>query len=246
MVDAYRDASLGVEDRVHDLLGRMDIDEKVAQLGCLWVTSLVRDDGIDPDAAASRLRHGIGQITRIGASTGLRPAGTAALMNELQRIVVERTRLGIPLLVHEESVAGYLARDATVFPQALALACSWDPALLSEVGGVIREQMVAVGARLTLAPVLDVARDPRWGRVEETYGEDPVLCGTLGVGLRRARSRVTTSATASPPPASTSSGTRCPRAAGTTGRSSSVPASCARSTRSRSPPRSATPASPRS
>ena len=180
MVDAYRDASLGVEDRVHDLLGRMDIDEKVAQLGCLWVTSLVGDDGIDHDAAASRLRHGIGQITRIGASTGLRPAGSAALMNELQRIVVERTRLGVPLLVHEESVAGYLARDATVFPQALGLACSWDPALLAEVGGVIREQMVAVGARLTLAPVLDVARDPRWGRVEETYGEDPVLCGTLG------------------------------------------------------------------
>jgi beta-glucosidase len=185
MVDTYRDPARAVEDRVADLVDRMDIDEKVAQLGCLWITSLVRDDGID-DAAPDRLRHGIGQNTRIGASTGLRPAGSAALMNELQRIVVERTRLGIPLLVHEESVAGYLARDATVFPQALALACSWDPALLAEIGEVIRQQMVAVGARLTLAPVLDVARDPRWGRVEETYGEDPVLCGTLGTAYVRA------------------------------------------------------------
>ena len=246
MVDAYRDASLGVEDRVHDLLGRMDIDEKVAQLGCLWVTSLVGDDGIDHDAAASRLRHGIGQITRIGASTGLRPAGSAALMNEIQRIVVERTRLGIPLLVHEESVAGYLARDATVFPQALGLACSWDPALLTEVGGVIREQMVAVGARLT--PRAGARRRPRSpvgaGRGDLRRGSRPVRHARHG--LRARRSRATTSARVSPRPASTSSGTRCPRAAGTTGRSTSVPASCARSTRNRSPPRSATPASPRS
>src|SRR3954468_14581695 len=185
MVDTYRDPARTVEDRVADLVDRMDIDEKVAQVGCLWITSLVQG-GRTGDAAAGRLRHGIGQITRIGASTGLRPLGSATLMNELQRIVVERTRLGVPLLVHEESVAGYLARDATVFPQALALACSWDPALLAEIGDVIREQMVAVGARLTLAPVLDVARDPRWGRVEETYGEDPVLCGTLGTAYVRA------------------------------------------------------------
>jgi beta-glucosidase len=186
MVDTYRDPSRSVEDRVADLVDRMDIDEKVAQLGCVWITSLVRGDRVDHDAAVAQLRNGIGQITRIGASTGLRPAGSASLMNELQTIVVERTRLGIPLLVHEESVAGYLARDATVFPQALALACSWNPDLLAEIGEVIREQMVAVGARLTLAPVLDVARDPRWGRVEETYGEDPVLCGTLGAAYVRA------------------------------------------------------------
>src|SRR3954452_20170092 len=108
MVDTDRDPARSVEDRVADLVDRMDIDEKVAQLGCLWITSLVQGDRID-DAAADRLRHGIGQITRIGASTGLRPLGSATLMNELQRIVVERTRLGIPLLVHEESVAGYLA-----------------------------------------------------------------------------------------------------------------------------------------
>jgi beta-glucosidase len=179
-MELYRDASRSVDDRVEDLLERMDLGEKVAQLASLWVTELVDGERIDEDAAADRLRSGIGQVTRIGASTGLRPAGSAALMNELQRIVVERSRLGIPLIVHEESVAGYCARDATVFPQALALACSWDPALVSEVASVIRDQLRAVGARLTLAPVLDVARDPRWGRCEETYGEDPILCGTLG------------------------------------------------------------------
>lgn len=181
----YQDPSRPVEERVDDLLGRMDIDEKVAQLGCLWLTDLVAGDAIDAATARDRLRHGIGQITRIGASTGLRPAGSAAVMNELQRLCIESNRHGIPLLVHEESVAGYLARDATVFPQALALACSWDPEMLGAIAAVIREQMLAVGARLTLAPVLDVARDPRWGRVEETYGEDPVLAGTLGVAYVR-------------------------------------------------------------
>src|SRR3954451_2231527 len=136
MVDTYRDPARTVEDRVADLVDRMDIDEKVAQLGCLWITSLVHDDRID-DAAADRLRHGIGQITRIGASTGLLPLGSATLMNELQRIVVERTGLGIPLLVHEEQVAGYLALDATVFSQAVVLACSDLSALLAEMGDVI-------------------------------------------------------------------------------------------------------------
>src|SRR5439155_24212336 len=109
----------------------------------------------------------------------------AALMNAIQRVAVERTRLGIPIFVHEEAVGGYLASDATVFPQGLGLAATWNPALLERVAGAIREQLLAVGARLALAPVPDVARDPRWGRVEETYGEDPVLAATLGVAYVR-------------------------------------------------------------
>ena len=181
----YRDPSLPVDERVDDLLARMTLDEKTAQLGCLWITSLVSGERFDPDAAAELLRDGIGQVTRIGASTGLRPEAIASLTNEIQRVAVERTRLGIPVVVHEESTGGFCARDATVFPQAIGLASTWDPALVEEVAGVIRRQMLAVGARHSLAPVLDIARDPRWGRVEETYGEDPVLAGTLGVAYVR-------------------------------------------------------------
>ncbi len=181
----YQDPAATVNARVDDLLERMTLDEKLAQLGCLWSTDLLREGALDPDAVATRMPHGIGQITRIGASTGLRPRESAAFMNDVQRVAVERTRLGIPIVVHEEAVGGLCQRDATVFPQALALAATWDPALVERVAGAIRVEMRAVGARLGLAPVLDVARDPRWGRVEETYGEDPVLVGTLGAAYVR-------------------------------------------------------------
>jgi len=181
----YRDPALPVDVRVEDLLGQMTLDEKLAQLVCLWSTALVQNDQFDPEFAASKMPHGVGQITRIGASTGLRPRESAQLMNAIQHVAVERTRLGIPLFVHEETLAGLCARDATVFPQAIGLAATWDPALVEAVAGVIRVQMLAVGARLGLAPVLDIARDPRWGRVEESYGEDPVLAGTLGTAYVR-------------------------------------------------------------
>jgi len=181
----YQDAAQPVDDRVEDLLGQMTLAEKIAQLGCLWSTALVRDDEFDPEFVAAQMPHGIGQITRIGASTGLRPQNSAALMNAIQQVAVERTRLGIPIFVHEESVGGFCHRDATVFPQGIGLAATWNPVLVEQVAGVIREQMLAVGARLALAPVLDVARDGRWGRVEETYGEDPVLAGTIGTAYVR-------------------------------------------------------------
>src|SRR4051794_9158042 len=165
---------------VDDLIDRMTLDEKVAQLGGLWVTDLISESGFDEAKADERLRHGIGHVTRIGASTALLPEASAELMNTIQRYAVERTRLGIPVVVHEESTGGYCARGATVFPQAIGLAATWDPDLVEHVAGVVREQLVAVGARHTLAPVLDIARDPRWGRVEETYGENPLLAGAIG------------------------------------------------------------------
>jgi len=106
-------------------------------------------------------------------------------MNAIQQIAVKQTRLGIPVMVHEESTGGFCHRDATVFPQGLGLAATWDPALVKQVAEVIRTQMMAVGARHALAPVLDVARDPRWGRVAETYGEEPVLSGIIGTAYVR-------------------------------------------------------------
>ncbi|HET6792957.1 MAG TPA: glycoside hydrolase family 3 N-terminal domain-containing protein [Acidimicrobiales bacterium] len=176
----YRDASLTVAQRVDDLVGAMTLREKVTQLGGVWITDLVSDDRLDAEKLSSRMGDGIGHVTRIGASTGLLPGGAAELMNGVQRFAVESTRLGIPVVVHEESVGGLCARGATVFPQAIGLAAGWDPGLVEQVADVIRAQMVAVGARHSLSPVLDVARDARWGRLEETYGEDPVLAGALG------------------------------------------------------------------
>lgn len=176
----YRDPNASLEERVEHLLSLMILEEKLAQLGCLWSTAFVNANGFDPDAVANMMPYGIGEVTRIAASTGLHPRESASLMNAIQKVAVERTRLGIPVIVHEESTGGFLHRDGTVFPQGLGLAATWDPALVKEVAEVIRTQMMAVGARHALAPVLDVARDPRWGRVEETYGEDPVLSGIIG------------------------------------------------------------------
>jgi beta-glucosidase len=177
---SHLDPSLPLEERVEHLLALMTLDEKLAQLGCLWSTSFVHGGTFDPEEVARQMPHGIGQVTRIGAATGLLPRESAAFMNAIQKVALERTRLGIPVIVHEEAVGGFSHRQATVFPQGLGLAATWNPALVMEVAGVIRAQMLAVGARHALAPVLDVARDPRWGRVEESYGEDPILVGTIG------------------------------------------------------------------
>src|SRR3954462_9561002 len=167
------------------VLSRMTLDEKLAQLGCVWCTALVADNAFSARRAARVLAQGIGEITRIGGTTGMCPRDRAAFTNEIQRYLVEQTRLGIPAIVHEESTAGLCARDATQFPQAIGLAATWNPALVEQIAGVIRGQMVATGARHTLAPVLDIARDPRWGRVEETYGESAYLASRLGVAYVR-------------------------------------------------------------
>jgi beta-glucosidase len=181
----YRDPTAPIEDRVEHLLSLMTLDEKLAQLGCLWSASFAANGRFDLHAAIALMPHGIGQVTRIAGATGLRPRQCAEFMNDIQRAAIEHTRLGIPIFVHEEATGGFSQRGATVFPQALGLAATWNPALVERVAGVIREQMRAVGARLALAPVLDVARDPRWGRMEETYGEDPVLVATLATAFVR-------------------------------------------------------------
>ncbi|MFP6663878.1 MAG: glycoside hydrolase family 3 N-terminal domain-containing protein [Deltaproteobacteria bacterium] len=181
----YRDAKRPVPERVADLLARMTIAEKVAQIGCIWSVALVEDEQFSTARAKAFVPDGTGQVTRIAAATGLRPRENAAFMNAIQRYLVEETRLGIPGLVHEESVGGFTARDADQLPQGIALAATWDPELVLQAGDLIRRQMLAVGARLTLAPVLDIARDPRWGRVEETYGEDAYLASRIGVAYVR-------------------------------------------------------------
>ncbi len=170
------------EQRVAELVAQMTVDEKIAQLAGMWSTDLIDDDKNFSEAkATTKIASGIGHITRIGAATQLPPSRSAALANSIQKYLVEQTRLGIPAIVHEESCAGYLALQGTTFPQAIGLAATWAPELVETMTTVIRQQMRAVGAHHTLAPVVDVARDPRWGRTEETFGEDPYLISRIGV-----------------------------------------------------------------
>lgn len=181
----YRDAARPVAERVEDLLSQMNLDEKLAQIGCVWSNALLDDSTFVPAKANQHIPHGIGQITRLAGATSLHPDESAAVLNDLQRYLMEETRLGIPTIVHEESCAGYLSRDATVFPQAIGLAATWEPELVQAMTEIIKGQMMAVGSRHTLAPVLDVARDARWGRCEETFGEDPYLISQMGIAYVR-------------------------------------------------------------
>ena len=182
----YRDPRQATDRRVRDLLSRMTVDEKLAQIGGVWATSLIDvKGGLIESRATELLAHGIGHVTRIGGATTLGPVESATLANAIQKFLIEQTRLGIPAIVHEESCAGYTARGATCFPQAIGLASTWEPELIEEMAGVIRTQMRAAGAHQGLAPLLDVARDPRWGRTEETFGEDPYLISQMGVASVR-------------------------------------------------------------
>jgi len=181
----HLDSRQPVEARVRDLLSRLTLDEKLAQIGGVWSSSLLDDGVFSESRAREKLAHGTGHLTRIGGATVLGPAESAALANTIQKFLIEQTRLGIPAIIHEESCAGYLARDATCFPQAIGLASTWEPDLVEAMTTVIRTQMRAVGAHHSLAPVLDVARDPRWGRTEETFGEDPYLISQMGIAYVR-------------------------------------------------------------
>lgn len=177
----YQDPTRPLEERVNDLLARMTLEEKCAQLGSRWVYEILENQRFSPPKARQVLSYGIGHITRIGGASNLGPKESAELANTIQSFLIHETRLGIPAIVHEESCAGYMALGATCFPQAIGIASTWDPQAVEQMGQVIREQMRAVGAHHALAPVLDMTRDPRWGRVEETFGEDPYLIARLGV-----------------------------------------------------------------
>lgn len=193
----YRNASLPVEQRVEDLLGRMTLEEKISQITAMWTNKRdVFDDALNFDPAKARklFPAGIGHFTRPNDLTGTgnplktpyRDAkATVELVNAIQRYQTKETRLGIPTLFHDEGLHGHQARGATSFPQAIALASAWDPDLLTRVFTVVAREIRARGIQLVLAPVVDVARDARWGRIEETYGEDPYLVGELGVAAVR-------------------------------------------------------------
>jgi beta-glucosidase len=180
LVPPYRDVGRSVAERAADLVARMSTAEKIAQLGAVWGFEVLDGDGVNVEILRGLVGDGIGHITRLAGSTNLRPAEVARAANAVQRFLVEETRLGIPAIIHEECLHGVMGFGATSFQQSIGAAATFDPALIAEVAGTIRRRMLATGARQGLGPVLDTTRDPRWGRVEETYGEDPYLAATLG------------------------------------------------------------------
>ena len=192
-VALYKYARAPIEARVDDLIARMTLEEKITQITSVWdskVDILDARRALDVRKLAERYPDGIGQFARPSDAQGhvrdarFPPRGvarTVALINGMQRWAVTRTRLGIPILFHEEALHGYAAPEATSFPQAIGIASSWDPQVLRDVNRVIAREVRARGVSLVLSPVVDVARDPRWGRIEETFGEDPYLVGELGV-----------------------------------------------------------------
>ena len=184
-MEIYRDAAKSVAERVADLLSNMTLDEKIAQIGSVWAMEVLEDRRFSREKAAKLMKNGLGGISRAGVGTALKPGQIAIFVNDLQRFLVENTRLGIPAIVHEECLTGFVAREATIFPQIIGMASTWDPGLVQRIMQATRTQMLAVGVRQGLSPVLDVARDPRWGRMEETFGEDPYLIARMGVAYVR-------------------------------------------------------------
>jgi beta-glucosidase len=176
----YRDASLPIRKRVDDLIGRMTIDEKVAQLMGLW-NGGIEDfkPEIFDDPVKMKEIFGKGCNSVHPAPFGI--SDTVKMRNKIQKYLTEHTRLGIPSVFVDEGQHGMMRPEATVFPQAIGLACSWDTNLFEKVYGVVAHEMRSRGTHHALSPVIDVCRDPRWGRTEETYGEDPFLNGMLAI-----------------------------------------------------------------
>src|SRR5512143_2460664 len=169
------------KERVADLLQQLTLEEKLAQLGSCWMYELQTNGELDDGKVAERFKHGIGQITRIAGASTLDPMSAAQAANSLQKFLVEHTRLGIPAIVHEECCSGAMILGGTTYPQIIGLASTFQPKLAEAMTAAIRKQLRAIGAHQGLAPVLDVARDARWGRVAETFGEDPTLVSNFGM-----------------------------------------------------------------
>ena len=194
-VPAYKDPTKSVDERVQDLLSRMTLEEKVAQLETTWKGRESFQDAegrFVADKAKPVLGLGLGQVSRPSeiANTASGPRVRSArdhaeFVNAVQKWVADNTRLGIPVMFHEEALHGFVAPGATHFPVPLALGSTWDPALVERVMSVAAREARARGCQQVLSPVVDLARDPRWGRIEETYGEDPYLVSRMGVAAVR-------------------------------------------------------------
>ena len=192
----YQNPKLSVEQRVNDLVSRMTLQEKVGQLRCTlaWNYYTIKGKNVEPSELFKKdiAKGQIGMLwgtyradpwTQKSLENGLTPELAAKAGNALQKYVIEHTRLGIPLFLAEEAPHGHMAIGTTVFPTGFGMAATWNPALIEKTGEVIGQEIRLQGGHISYGPVLDLAREPRWSRVEETMGEDPVLAGELGAAM---------------------------------------------------------------
>jgi beta-glucosidase len=189
---AYKNSALPPAKRVKDLLSRMTLEEKAAQMLCVWQSkaqTLVDANGnfdLQKAQKAFRKGHGLGQVGRPSDAGGGRDARSMAeLTNAIQKFFIENSRLGIPVVFHEECLHGHAAPGGTSFPQPIGLASTFNPELVESLFTMTAAEARSRGTHQALTPVVDVARDPRWGRVEETYGEDPYLVSRMGIAAVR-------------------------------------------------------------
>jgi beta-glucosidase len=179
-VPPYRNRNVAIEERVADLLRRLTLEEKVEQIIGGRQYSLIDSTGRFKVEDAETVLRGLHSI-----ESRFTPRETAVLRNAVQRYLREKTRLGVPALFMGEALHGFMQNGSTSFPQAIALASTWDPELVEQVFTAAADEMAATGVRQAFTPVLDLARDPRWGRTEETYGEDPCLVSRMGLAAVR-------------------------------------------------------------
>ncbi|WNV89485.1 glycoside hydrolase family 3 N-terminal domain-containing protein [Umezawaea sp. Da 62-37] len=191
---AWADPSRPVDERVDLVVRDMTIEEKLAQLVGVWVGVSSDDAEVAPaqhefseplPSWAELTKPGLGQLTRVFGTRPIDPLVGARVLAETQRKLVAGSRLGIPAMAHEECLSGFTAWQATVFPTPLAWGATFDPAIVERMATEIGGQLRDLGVHQGLAPVLDVVRDPRWGRTEESIGEDPYLVGLLGSAYTR-------------------------------------------------------------
>ncbi len=194
-LDTYEDYNKPIDLRAKDLLAQMTLNEKLMQLQCPFTskTGFLSFSAFDEKKARKNYPDGLGGVLRLSDGSyifskkkSLEPAQLVTLSNQIQRYFVDHTRLGIPILFFEEALHGLVVKGGTMFPSSLGMSSSWNPELTRQVFDVIAKESSAVGTHIALAPVLDLALDPRWGRTEETMGEDPHLATVLGLAKVKA------------------------------------------------------------
>lgn len=175
-MEKYKNPSLPISERVEDLLSRLTLEEKLAQLQCMMAL------GAAPQLTLGVFKHGVGEISVFGE--GGTPKEVAKSHKKIIDYVMQQGA-GIPPIIHAEALTGFNSIGSTIFPSAIGLGASFEPDLVKKMADIIRRQMLSSGCRQALSPVMDVARDPRWGRIGETYGEDPALNAAMSVAFTK-------------------------------------------------------------